>query len=162
MNMCIYKEKQYEEPGTLDGQKGNVHQHPETGSSRYSLSWAMVHSRRICARGGGVRSRGAFSLFIFYHTVSHPLFAAILGFALSWIALNYVPLLLYAIRIVRRKSAELEVAFELEHKDVYALKYTFQPALLLLPLVVPILAIVQEIQKRSRLDRGSTGVEETN
>ncbi len=110
----------------------------------------------------GCAAGGAFSLFIFYHTVSHPLFAAILGFALSWIALNYVPLLLYAIRIVRRKSAELEVAFELEHKDVYALKYTFQPALLLLPLVVPILAIVQEIQKRSRLDRGSTGVEETN
>jgi hypothetical protein len=110
----------------------------------------------------GCAAGGAFSLSIFFHTASHPLFAAILGFALSWIALNYVPLLLYAIRIVRRKSAELEVAFELEHKNVYALKYTFQSALLLLPLVVPILAIVQEIQKRSRLDRGSTGVEETN
>ena len=73
-----------------------------------------------------------------------------------------MPLLLYAIKMMRRKSAELEVAFELEHKDVYARKYTFQSALILLPLVVPILAIVQEIQQRSRLERGSTGVGETS
>ena len=106
----------------------------------------------------GCAAGGAFSLSFFFRTASHPLIAAILGcFALSWIALNYVPLLLYAIAIVKRKSAELEVAFELEHKDVYARKYTFQSALLLLPLVVPILAIAQEIQKRSRLDAEAEG-----
>ena len=90
----------------------------------------------------------AFSFSFFFRAASHPLFAAILGLVLSWIALNYVPLLLYAIMIVSHKSAEFEVAFELEQIDIYACKYTFQSLLLLLPLVVPILAICQEIQKR--------------
>lgn len=103
----------------------------------------------------GCAAGGAFSLFIFFHTASHPLIAAIVGIALLWVALSYVPLLLYAVSIVRRKSAELEVAFELEHKGFYARKYTFQSALLFLPLVVPILAIAQEMQKPSRLNRGN-------
>jgi hypothetical protein len=123
-------------------------------------SWFILGEFALGVAGCAVG--GAFSLSIFFHTASHPLFAAILGFALSWIALNYVPLLLYAIKIVRRKSAELEVAFELERKGFYALKYTFQSALLLLPLVVPILAIAQEIQKRSRLHRADMGIEEIN
>jgi len=111
---------------------------------------------------GGCAAGAAFSLSFFYRTASHPLIAAILGFVLSWVALNYVPLLLYAISIVRHRSAELEVAFELEHKNVYARKYTFQSVLILLPLVVPILAVVQEIQQHSRLDRAHTGIEETH
>jgi len=106
----------------------------------------------------GCAAGGAYSLSFYFHTASHPLIAAILGFVLPWMALNYMPLLLYAISIVRRRSAELEVAFELEHKSVYALKYTFQSALLFLPLVVPILAVVQEIEKRSRLDCANTEI----
>lgn len=91
---------------------------------------------------------GIFNLFVFFGNTSHPLFMAILGFVLSWIALNYVPLLLYAISIVRRKSAQIEVALELEQKAFYARKYTFQSLLLLLPLIVPILVIYQEMRKR--------------
>ena len=45
-----------------------------------------------------------------------------------------MPLLLYTISIIRRKSAEREVAFELEHKAYYARKYTTQSLLLVLPL----------------------------
>jgi hypothetical protein len=97
---------------------------------------------------------GLFNLFTFFRNPSHPLFTIIIGLVLSWIALNYVPLLLYAISIVRRKSAQQEVAFELEHKEIYARKYTLQSAcLLLLPLVVPILSLAQEIQKRSHRAR---------
>lgn len=98
---------------------------------------------------GGCGILAVFSFSFFLRTPEHPLFAAIMGLFFSWIALNYVPLLLYTIQIVRRKSAQQEVAFELEHKDFYARKYTIQSLLLLLPLVVPILAIVQEIQKRT-------------
>ena len=94
---------------------------------------------------------GIFSLFAFFRNPSHPAFMVIIGFFLSWLALNYVPLLLYTISIVRGKSAEREVAFELEHKDVYARRYTLQSLLLVLPLVVPLLALFQEVQKRSRL-----------
>ncbi len=90
---------------------------------------------------------GAFSLFAYFRNPAHSLFVAVLGFFLTWIALNYLPLLLYAIGIVRGKSAECEVAFELEHKDFYARKYTLQSLLLILPLVVPVLAIFQEVQR---------------
>jgi hypothetical protein len=67
-----------------------------------------------------------------------------------FIALNYVPLFLYTISIVRRRSAQEEVAFELAHKEHYARKYTGQSFLVLLPLVVPILAIWQEWQKQAQ------------
>lgn len=64
------------------------------------------------------------------------------------IALNYIPLLLYSISIARRGSAQEEVAFELAHKERFARKYTGRSLLLVLPLVVPILALWQEWQKR--------------
>ena len=90
---------------------------------------------------------GIFNLFTFFHNPSHPPFTAILGFFLSWLAVNYIPLLLYAISIVRGKSAAREVAFELEHKDIYARKYSLQSLLLAFPLVIPLLALSQEIQR---------------
>ncbi|HJT56183.1 MAG TPA: hypothetical protein VJ761_06800 [Ktedonobacteraceae bacterium] len=42
------------------------------------------------------------------------------------------------------------MAFELAHKDRYARKYTLQSFLLVVPLAVPILALYQEWQRRSR------------
>ncbi len=94
---------------------------------------------------------GVFNLFTFFHASTHPSFSGILGLCLSYLAINYVPLLLYAIAIVRRKSAEEEVSFELEHRNVYARKYTLQSLLLLLPLVVPVLAIWQELRKHAEI-----------
>ncbi|HEX4208692.1 MAG TPA: hypothetical protein VHZ51_31720 [Ktedonobacteraceae bacterium] len=96
---------------------------------------------------------GIFSLFVSFRTPSHPALSIIIGLVLSWLAISYVPLLLYAVDIVKRKSAQQEVAFELEHRDFYARKYTLQSFLIALPLVVPILTIVQEMQKRSYADR---------
>ncbi len=93
---------------------------------------------------------GLFSLIAFFRSSSHSFLTLLIGLVLFWIALNYVPLLLYAISIVKRKSAQQEVAFELQHKDIYARKYTLQSLwLLFLPLVVPILALVQEMQRRA-------------
>src|SRR5690348_1209474 len=83
------------------------------------------------------------------HGPNHSLFSVIMGCFLLWIALNYVPLLIYAISIVRHKSAHQEVAYELEHRDKYAGKYMHQSTLLLIPLAVPALAVYQELQKRS-------------
>ncbi len=113
--------------------------------------------RRILAEFAGAvvvsGGLGIYSLFAFIRNPNHPFLTIIIGLVLSWIALNYVPLLLYAISIVRSKSAQQEVAFELEHKDIYARKYTLQSLwLLLLPLAVPILSLVQEIQKHSHRD----------
>lgn len=93
-------------------------------------------------------SFGIISLFLFLRTPSHPAIEIIMGLILSWLTLNYAPLLLYAISM-RNKNVQQEVAFELEHKTTYARKYTLQSALLLLPLVVPILILIQERQKHS-------------
>lgn len=83
----------------------------------------------------------------------HSPFMIIIGCFFLWVALNYVPLLLYAISIVRRKSAQQEVGFELAHKDAYARKYTLQTTMLLLvPLVLPLLAVYQEMHPRSHQD----------
>jgi hypothetical protein len=100
----------------------------------------------------GCAALGLFSIYFgLFHGPNHSLFTTILGCFLLWVSLNYVPLFLYAISIVRRKSAHQEVAFELEHKDRYAGKYTLQSALLLVPLAMPILAGYQELQKRGKL-----------
>ena len=93
---------------------------------------------------------GPLALFAFFHNPAHPFAQLFVGCVFSWIAVNYIPLLLYTISITRRKSAAREVAFELEHKDYYARKYTVQSLLLVLPLVVPVLAIVQEVQRHSQ------------
>ncbi len=99
----------------------------------------------------GCAALGLFSLYFgLFHGPNYSLFAVILGCYLLSIALNYVPLLLYAISIARHNSAQREVAYELEHKDRYAGKYLLQSALLLVPLAVPALAIYQELQKRSQ------------
>jgi hypothetical protein len=99
----------------------------------------------------GCAALGLFSMYFgLFHGSNHSLFAVIIGSILLWIALNYVPLLIYAISIVRHKSAHQEVAYELEHRDQYAGKYMLQSTLLLMPLAVPALAVYQEMQKRSQ------------
>lgn len=95
---------------------------------------------------------GIFILLAFFRNPDHPIFALLIGLVLCLIGLNYVTLLLYAISVLRRKSARQEVAFELEHRDVYAPKYGTQSFLLVLPFVVPLLAIYQEARKQSRND----------
>lgn len=96
---------------------------------------------------GGALAMFSFSFFM--RSPAHPLFALILSLVFLFIALNYVPLLLYAVHFIRHKKAELEVVFELAHKERYARKYQVQSLLLFIPLIVPILTIVQERQKRS-------------
>ena len=99
----------------------------------------------------GCAALGLFSLYFgLLHGPNHSLFATIMGCFLLWIALNYVPLLFYAMSIVRHKSAQQEVAYELERRDKYAGKYMRQSTFLLIPLAIPVLATYQELQKRSQ------------
>jgi hypothetical protein len=93
----------------------------------------------------GCAALGLFSTYYgLFHGPDHSLSAIILGCYLLGVALNYVPLLLYAMSIVRQKSAHQEVAYELAYKDEYAGKYTLQSALLLVPLAMLLLAVYQE------------------
>src|SRR5262252_2722946 len=71
----------------------------------------------------GCAALGLFSIYFgIFHSPNHSLFVAAMGCFLLWVALNYVPPLIYAISIVRHNSAQQEVAYELAHKDRYASK----------------------------------------
>jgi hypothetical protein len=77
------------------------------------------------------------------------LFRLALGAYLLCVAINYAPLLLYAIAVVRRGSARQEAATELAEKDGRsARRYGGQSLLLILPLVIPALALAQEMLGR--------------
>lgn len=77
------------------------------------------------------------------------LFRLVLGVYFLCVAINYVPLLLYGIAIARRKSARQEVAAELAEKaGKSARRYGIQSLLLILPLVIPVLALTQEMRGR--------------
>lgn len=95
----------------------------------------------------GASALGLFSIFFFLGRGAYPI---VVGCYLLGMALNYVPLLLYAIAIVRRKSAREEVAFEVEHKGKYVRRYTLQSLLLLVPLLVFFLALYQEARNRRK------------
>ncbi len=83
------------------------------------------------------------------HGANHSPLMIILGSFFLGVSLNYIPLLLYSINIVKHKSAQQEVAFELEHKDTYAGKYTLQSiVLLLMPLAMLLLAVYQNVSKQ--------------
>lgn len=82
------------------------------------------------------------------------LFRLVAGAYFLCVAINYVPLLLYGIAIARRKSARQEAATELAEKDGrLARRYGAQSLLLVLPLVVPILALAQEMRGRRGAER---------
>ena len=79
----------------------------------------------------------------------HTLFQAALAAYLISLAINYVPLMLYAFAIARAGSAPAEIGDEIGDDRRRAMrKYRRGSLLLLLPLVVPVLAIAQERSRR--------------
>ena len=86
-----------------------------------------------------------FAFILFAHTRT-PVTSAI-GVYLLFLGLNYVPLLAYSISITLKKSARLEVEFELAHQDRYRKKYGVQQVLILVPLAILFLTVVQEANK---------------
>jgi hypothetical protein len=72
----------------------------------------------------------------------------VLGAYLLSLGINYVPLLLHVIDIARQGSAGLEIADELGDRRAAFRKYRRQSLLLLIPLLVLVVAIVQEVTRR--------------
>jgi hypothetical protein len=94
---------------------------------------------------------GAFILYkeLFASSRTFSFGATLLGFALLWIALNYIPLAIHAIGLVRagaaRESAEARARLKSDQG-----RYGPQGALLLLlPFGMLVLAIVQEARQRN-------------
>ena len=85
---------------------------------------------------------GSFALGVFTLLRSHSLGGIALGAYLLLIGVNYMPLLLHAISLVRHNGARDEIANQLTEKRRMFRKYRRQSLLLLVPLAVPILALV--------------------
>jgi hypothetical protein len=76
---------------------------------------------------------------------------ALLGLYLITLGINYVPLLLYAISIVRAGSAAAEIAEGSNDRTARTAmfrRYRRQSLLLLVPLMVPIASAIQEWRRR--------------
>ena len=71
----------------------------------------------------------------------------VMGVYMLLLAVDYVPLAIYAIILRRKGSARDEMAGELEQPETPS-KYFRLSLLLLIPLVVPLRAIVEELRGR--------------
>ena len=74
-----------------------------------------------------------------------------LGVYLLLTGINYVPLLVYAIILARRGTAENEVAYGLSHDKHYNRKYSTQQLIVFIPLAMALLAVAQELKTRSSM-----------
>jgi hypothetical protein len=109
---------------------------------------AFLGSRLILAEFS-IGVFGSFALGLWTLLRSHSIGGIALGSYLLFIGINYVPLLLYAITIVRVDSARDEIAEERADKREMFRKYRRQSLLLLVPLAVPILALARELRRNT-------------
>lgn len=88
---------------------------------------------------GGVLLCAALGVFILFR--GHSLTQLVLGLYLISLGINYVPMLIYAVAIAKGASARREIGNELDDKSRAMAKYRRQSVLLLVPLLVPIIAL---------------------
>jgi hypothetical protein len=74
------------------------------------------------------------------------------GAYLLCLGLNYVPLLLHAIDLVRSQSASRVTADELSERKAAFRKYRRQSLYLLVPLIVPVVAVLQYRREQTVTD----------
>jgi len=77
-----------------------------------------------------------------------PLGLTLFGGYLLSLGVNYLPLLLHAVSLVRSRSASHEIADELSDRRLTFRKYRRQSLYLLVPFVEPVLAVLQQRQNR--------------
>lgn len=81
----------------------------------------------------------------------HPvLWEIALGGVLASIGVNYIPLLIYAIVLIRSGTARHEVAHELELAQQSQRRYATQQFLLVVPFAVLVIAVAQTLTRRPR------------
>jgi hypothetical protein len=86
---------------------------------------------------------GPATLGLFTLLRSHSAGGTLFGLYLVSLGVNYVPLLLHAISIVRDGTAQAEIADDIDDRKQLFAKYRRGSLLLLLPLAVPIVAFAQ-------------------
>lgn len=99
---------------------------------------------------GGCALIGALSLGAGTRLISHGIsWQLILGAGLLWIALNYVPLLLNAIDLARRRTARQEAASELASPRLLR-RYGLLQLWILVPFAIVIFAFLQRGRTAAR------------
>ena len=104
---------------------------------------------------------GSLGLGVLTLSRSHTMGGIALGSYLLFIGVNYVPLLFHAISLAQHNSAHLEIADELTEKRLLFRKYRRQSLLLLVPLVIPVLALAQSLRRRTPSERSISKERET-
>ena len=105
-----------------------------------AIDIAFLGSRFIIVEfAGGVLLCSALGAFILSRAGS--LWQVVLGLYIILLGINYVPMLVYAVAITRGKSALAEMGDELNDKRRAMVKYRRQSLCLLVPLLVPIVAV---------------------
>jgi len=94
--------------------------------------------------GVGTPAIIAFGLFVIY-TGQH-----VLGAYVLLTGINYVPLLVYALLIVKARSAAKEIEGGMSVDRHYVRKYSTQQLFIFVPLTVLFLAVGQELTKQSQ------------
>lgn len=111
----------------------------------------LGHKLIVAEFAGGVLLATALGVFILVR--AHSLRQLALGGYFITLGINYVPMLVYAVVIRRNQSAKAELGDELDDPRRAMAKYRRQSLLLMIPLLVPILAIVQK-RSKTQADRG--------
>lgn len=97
----------------------------------------------------GVFFSAALGLFVLYR--GHSLWQVALGIYLICLGINYIPMLAYTLFIANKESARTELGTELSDKPAAMSKYRRLSLLLLVPLSVPLLALIHR-RTRGRFD----------
>lgn len=105
----------------------------------------LGHKLIIAEFAAGVLLSTALGIFILVR--AHSLRQLALGVYFILLGINYVPMLVYAILITRGQGARADLGEELDDARRAMAKYRRQSLFLLIPLLVPILALVQERRK---------------
>jgi len=97
---------------------------------------------------GGVLLCAALGVFILFR--GHSSTQLVLGLYLISLGINYMPMLIYAVAITKGDSARRELGNELDDKSRAMSKYRRQSLWLLIPLLVPIIALRRVKRHHSR------------
>jgi hypothetical protein len=87
----------------------------------------------------------AFELYLMLTSV-----ALVFGIYLFLAGLNYLVLLVYAVIIVKKSTAEKEVEYGLTHNKHYVRKYSAQQVIIFVPVAIIIIATIQETRLASK------------
>ena len=114
---------------------------------RKLVAWDItLHGSRFILVEFGV---GAPAMILFGYWLTLTPVASILGLYILLVGVNYAPLLFYAIVISRRGSAKNEIGDDLARSKQYIRKYGSQQLIILIPLAISLIALVQEIEKKT-------------